>query len=342
MSADGVEATLARYAALTRAAMEPYLLRDGTPSAYLYDLVAEYPLRPGKGIRPALLLATCQAFGGRVREGLGPAVALEMFHNAFLIHDDVQDASPTRRGLPTLHELHGMPLAVNAGDALAALALAPLRDEGPLGGRVARRVLDELQTMVRHTTEGQALELGWRRENAVELGAADYLTMTAKKTCWYTTVAPLRIGALVGSSAAAALGALSRFGFYLGLAFQIRDDLLNLVGRDGLPGKEPLSDLREGKRTLMLVHVLASAGGGEREWLTGYLGVPEEQRTDDEVARVRELMREHRSVEFAAAYGEGVERCALDAFDAAFAEADGPEHVDFVRALVPYMLARSA
>ena len=154
-----VETTLAHYSELTRGAMDAFLI-DGQPGGQLYDLVREYPGRRGKGIRPSLLLAACQAHGGTTREGLGPAVALEMMHNAFLIHDDVEDASTTRRGEPTLHELHGVGLAVNAGDALASMALQPLRDNGLLGTRVAELVLDDFLTMVRVTTEGQAMELG--------------------------------------------------------------------------------------------------------------------------------------------------------------------------------------
>jgi geranylgeranyl diphosphate synthase type II len=113
---EGVEATLARYSRLTREAMERYL-KGRLPDRYLYDLVRGYPSRAGKGIRPSLLLATCQAFGGSVDEAIGPAVATELAHNAFLVHDDVEDGSAQRRGQPTLHRLHGMPLAVNAGDA---------------------------------------------------------------------------------------------------------------------------------------------------------------------------------------------------------------------------------
>src|SRR5512140_987508 len=120
------------------------LLAEGQPANYLYDLVRAYPSRAGKAIRPALLLATCEAFGGRLAEGLRPAVALELLHNAFLIHDDIEDASPSRRGAPSLHTRFGLPLAVNAGDALAALALEPLLHSRELGSRVSLRLVEEL------------------------------------------------------------------------------------------------------------------------------------------------------------------------------------------------------
>jgi geranylgeranyl diphosphate synthase type II len=335
-----VEATLARYAELTRTAMEEFLI-DGQPAGHLYDLVREYPGRGGKGIRPSLLLAACQAYGGAAREGLGPAVALEMMHNAFLIHDDLEDASSTRRGEPTLHELHGVGLAVNAGDALACMALQPLRDDGLLGTRVAQRVLDEFLAMVRLTTEGQAMELGWRRSNAVDLEPADYINLTGKKTCWYTTVSPLRVGAIVGSRGTASLEALSRFGFCLGVAFQIRDDLLNVVGSDEAQGEELLGDIREGKRTLMLIHLLARAPGPHRDWLVDYLAAPETERAAADVEHVLELMETYGSLGYALEYGSGIAAAASDAFDEAFARLRASPHLTFIRGLIPYMLARS-
>src|SRR5262249_34133597 len=239
---------------------------------------------------------------------------------------DLEDASPTRRGEPTLHETHGVGLAINAGDALAWMALRPLRDDGRLGTRVAGLVLDEFLTTVRTTIEGQAVELGWRRGNAVDLGPADYLRLTGKKTCWYTTVAPLRVGAIVGSRGMAALEPLSRFGFHLGVAFQIRDDLLNLVGSDTPQGEEPLSDIREGKRTLMLIHLLAHAAPAERDWLVEFLASPEEAREGADVLHVLALMERHGSIAFAADYGSGIAAAAGDAYDEAFAGLGSSPH----------------
>jgi geranylgeranyl diphosphate synthase type II len=333
-----VEATLAGYARMTRDAMDPYL-RGTEPSSYLYQLVGEYPRRGGKGLRPALLLSTCLAHGGSIHDGLDVAVAVEMLHNAFLIHDDVQDGSERRRGHPTLHALHGVPLAVNAGDALATLALRPLQAPGAPGSRVARQVLDEVIAMILKTTEGQALELGWRRDNVVDLAPDDYLELVAKKTCWYTTVAPLRLGALIGSRGMARLGPLSRFGFCLGAAFQIRDDLLSLM-RDGRHGKDVLGDVREGKRTLMLIHLLHEASRSERDWLVGFLGRTEAERGARDVARVRRLMRRHGSLEFAGDYARGLAEAAIEAFDEAFADVRPSPHVEFIRNLAPYLISR--
>jgi geranylgeranyl diphosphate synthase, type II len=338
-TATDIDSTLARYGELTREAMQELVAaRDEIP--YLTDLVLDYPLRPGKAIRPALLLATCQAFGGSLREAMGPAVAIELLHNAFLVHDDVEDASNRRRGRPTLHRLYGVPLAINAGDALAMLALRPLQDHAVLGTRLQQQVLDEFLAMTERTIAGQARELGWRRDNVVDLGPDDYLELVGGKTCWYTTIFPLRVGAIVGARGEADLEALSRFGFHLGAAFQIRDDLLNLLGPADAYGKELQDDVREGKRTLMLVHLLGAAGAADRRWLESYLASPEGERSPHDVARVVALMEAHGSVAFAVDYGRGIAAAAHDAFAPAFAGVPPSPHLDFVRQMVPYMLSR--
>lgn len=360
-----VEATLARYARITSNAMDRYLENptpfrgDRAPARYLDDLVREYPSRGGKGIRPALLLATCEAFGGSLGEGLGPAVAIELAHNAFLVHDDIEDGSRRRRGRPTLHELHGTPLAVNAGDALAALALRPLRDGGPLSSRMSRRVSDEFLQMLAHTIEGQAIELGWRADNVTNLGPSDYLDLIARKTSWYTTVCPLRVGALIGSSGTASLRPLTRFGFYLGAAFQIRDDLLDLDGPTSRYGKDTLGDIREGKRTLMLLHLLGAASIDERTALIEYLAqvarsasVPTrgggagggEGRGDEpdlDAHDILELMVRYGSLDYAFQFGQGIAAAAYGSFHEAFADVAPSPARDFIEALVPYMLART-
>jgi geranylgeranyl diphosphate synthase type II len=309
--------------------------------------VRDYPSRSGKGLRPALLLATCRAFGGSVGEALGPAVAIEFAHNAFLVHDDIEDGSHQRRGRPTLHHLHGTPLAVNAGDALAVLAWQPLRDGTPLSSRLSRRVSDEFLEMLTRTIEGQATELGWRADNVIDLEPSDYLALIAQKTCWYTTVWPLRVGALIGSADTAPLEALTRFGFYLGAAFQIRDDLLNLVGSADSYGKDLLGDITEGKRTLMLIHLLGAASADERNAVVAFLahaGQPSAdagKHPDMDAETVLELMVRHGSLEFAFQFGQGVAAAAYESFHEAFARVPPSASRDFIEALVPYMLARA-
>ena len=316
---------------------------DGEPHRWLYRVARAYPSRPGKAIRPALCVATCRAFGGTDGDVLPVAVAIELLHNAFLVHDDIVDGSERRRGRPTLTAEYGLGLALNAGDALAVLSNQVLRRHaGRMDEFLAERLLSEFDAMALRTLEGQATELGWRRDRVDELDPEDYLDLIMHKTCWYTTVHPLRVGALIGSRGEADLRPMVRFGFYLGAAFQIQDDLLNLLGTEQEYGKEIDGDLYEGKRTLPLIHLLRHARGADRRALDRYLALERAERTAAMVSGVRELLNAYGSISFAAAYARGIAGAALDAFEEAFAAAtDGPDR-DFVRALVPYMLDRRA
>ncbi len=310
---------------------------------YLAAPMSDYPTRGGKALRPSLCLATCEAFGGPLDDALPSAVAIELLHNAFLVHDDIEDASVLRRGEPTLHRRYGMPLALNAGDGLALQAIGTLRENiDLLGPRLADRIMVEFDFMSQQTVAGQALELGWCQDNRTDLEPDDYLDLIMKKTCWYTTVLPLRVGALVGSRGTAELNPMIEFGFHLGAAFQIRDDILNLVGDPRVYGKESLGDLLEGKRTLMLIHLLACADPGDRRWLVAYLALAPAERRREDVLRVLELMLSYGSIAFASEFASGVARSAITSMDAAFAGLDDAPARRFIACLVPFMIERAA
>jgi geranylgeranyl diphosphate synthase type II len=318
---------------------------DGEPHQWLYRVTREYPSRPGKALRPAMCLATARAFADGTDDVdarvVPVGVAIELLHNAFLVHDDVVDGSTLRRGRPTLSAEYGDALALNAGDALAVLANSVLRRhsqrlDDPLGDRL----LEEFEVMALRTLEGQATELGWRHDDVRELTPELYLDLIMHKTCWYTSIHPLRVGALLGSKGSADLRPMVRFGFHLGAAFQIQDDLLNLEGDEGEYGKEIDGDLYEGKRTLPLIHLIREARGGDRTTVDRYLRLDRAERTPALVDEVRALLDVYGSIEFTKAYAQGIADTALDAYEVAFADARPGEDAEFVRALVPYMLGR--
>ena len=173
----------------------------GEPRKYLYGLVSDFIGRSGKGLRPAICIATARALGGRAEDALAAAAGLEMLHNAFLVHDDIEDGSDSRRGVPTMHRRAGVPIAINTGDAMNALAMRLFSQSGlRLGPAAALRLFEEVDHMLVQSLEGQAIELGWVRDNDLSVGADDYMRLVLKKTAWYSFIHPLRIGALVANS----------------------------------------------------------------------------------------------------------------------------------------------
>jgi geranylgeranyl diphosphate synthase type II len=335
-----VAATLDEYGRLTRAALADYL-PAGEPRRYLYDLLADYPGRTGKMMRPSICIASARAFGARLEDALRSAVAIELLHNALLIHDDIEDESTERRGRPTLHLLHGVPLAINAGDTLTLMSLRPLLENvTTIGPRISLRILQETERMARESAEGQAIELGWRRDNTAVVDDAAYLEMVCKKTCWLATIYPSLVGALIGSGGDVAVAPFMRFGFFLGAAFQIQDDLLNLVGDDRY-GKELDGDICEGKRTLMLIHLFRTATPAEREGLTDLLGLPREERTPGHVRWVRELMDGYGSIDYARQIAHGLAGAAMHEFSLAYGALPDSRDKRFLEGLATWVFERT-
>jgi geranylgeranyl diphosphate synthase type II len=334
------EARLRNYHDITRdALLESVPVRE--PRRYLYDLVPSYPTRAGKGLRPALCIGTCRAFGGSVESVLRSAVTIEFFHNAFLVHDDVEDGSDYRRGGPTLHAEHGLGIAINVGDAMNVLSMRPLMENfSLLGATMTWRVFEEIQHMVLQSVEGQAMELGWVRDNSCRLNDDDYLRMTLKKTCWYTCIHPCRIGALVATGGDIDLDRFNRFGNLMGAAFQIQDDLLNLIGDRKRYGKEIGGDVWEGKRTLMLIHVLNAAAEAEHERMRQFLSAPRAARTAREIRWVYRMMVKYGSIEYGRDCARELAEGAQEEFESAYADAPQGHDRQFIEQIVLYMVER--
>jgi geranylgeranyl diphosphate synthase type II len=340
MAADAFLSHLSAYRETTLAGLLS-AVPQREPQRHLYGPLSSYLTRSGKGIRPALCLATCRAFGGNEADALASATAIEMLHNAFLVHDDVEDESELRRGLPTMHAEHGVPIAVNAGDMLTALSVRILRDNTPrLGMPLASRVYDEFEHLMQESLEGQAMELGWVRDNRCDITDDDYLRMVLKKTCWYSFIHPVRIGALIATRNDVDLDRFNRFGCYLGTAFQIQDDLLNLTGDERRYGKEIGGDLLEGKRTLMLIHLLRQLDSREAERVTRFLGQPRARRTMSDIRWILGLMRSRGSLEHARKVARQLAGATLFEFTQAFRDVPESEERTFLRQIIHYMVSR--
>ena len=310
------------------------------PRRHLYDLVRAHMGRAGKGLRPALCIATARAFGADETAALPSAAALELLHNAFLVHDDIEDGSAMRRGHPTMAAEHGIPLAVNTGDAMNALSTHLLQQNlESLGAPGALRVFAEVDTLLLESLEGQAIELGWIEDNTVDVRASDYLRMTLKKTCRYSFIHPMRIGALVADAQRDDLERFDAFGFFLGAAFQIQDDVLNLTG-DHRYGKEIDGDLSEGKRTLILAHLFERVTPDESRALADFFGRPRTRRLPREVHWIHSLLDRHGSIDYARSAASALASAAADQFDQVFAGATDGDALAFLRGLLAYAVER--
>lgn len=331
---------LREYGDVTRAALNDYL-PTRTPRRHLYDLLADYPDRGGKMMRPSLCIATARAFGAQLDDALRSAAAIEMLHNALLIHDDIEDGSEERRGKPTLHMLHGVPLAINAGDMLTLISLRPLMENRMrIGPRISLRILEETEQAALESAEGQAMELGWRRDNINDLSESDYLLMVLKKTCWFGTIYPSRVGAMIGTRDSIDLERFVKFGFFLGAAFQIQDDLLNLVA-DKRYGKERDGDIWEGKRTLMLIRLFNEASSDENQRLNAIMAHSRCDRAAKDVKWIRALMDRYDCIDYARRFAHGLAGAAAHEFSVIYNNVPDSRDKRFVEGLVTWVFERT-
>jgi len=266
----------------------------------LYDLIKDYPARGGKRIRPILCLLSCEAFGGDSRKALKTAAAVEILHEFGLVHDDIEDGSDYRRGKPTLHRMYGVPLAINAGDALHLKSWEViLKNREVIGEEKTLELLQEFIMAGWELVEGQTLELSWIRHKKWDITEEDYFKMCSKKTSWYTCITPFRMGAIIAGAKPECLESLVKFGYNLGIAFQIQDDVLNLSGEYKKYGKEIGGDIYEGKRTLMLIHLLKSCKPKEKFKIIKIMNKERLEKTVEEVKYILNSMKKYGSIQYA-------------------------------------------
>lgn len=212
----------------------------------------------GKQIRPLLCLLACYAAGGDWHKAVPAAAGLELLHNFSLIHDDIEDDSPTRRGRETVWHIWGVPLAINAGDAmfaLAHLAVAGLAERG-VDTAVVVRALRRFSETCLELTQGQHLDMQF--ETRAEVSVDEYRQMIRGKTSVLLGLCA-ELGALVAGCDSTTAEKYADFGLNLGLAFQIQDDILGIWGNEAEIGKSATSDIETRKKTLPVLHGLANS-----------------------------------------------------------------------------------
>jgi geranylgeranyl pyrophosphate synthase len=249
----------------------------------------------GKRVRAILALLWCEVFGEDYKPALPLAVAYELAHASALIEDDIIDHSPLRRGKKSIVEEYGLSNAILASNLLLFHVPKMLAEYDYLGSDKVAKLFDLLGEACRSTTWGEFLDLELAQKD--EASELEYEEMIRLKTSTLLS-APSVGGAIVGGASESQASLAGRFGELLGMAYQIQDDALDLLGDERVLGKPIFGDLRQGKKSLVLIHCARRSSIAEREFLTK-LTNRAGPYTDDEVSRVRELLQKYGSIEYA-------------------------------------------
>ena len=299
---------------------------------WIYSMIREYVSRGGKRIRPVLTLACAEAAGGTEEKAFPYALAIELFHNFTLIHDDIEDNSPIRRGKPTLHEKFGLPVAINAGDALYTVVWSSLLSKNlpPEKYQEASKILIRGFSAV---VEGQGTELEWYRTGTFDVSEEDYFRMAGGKTGSLIGIS-CEMGAFSTVSSKETREALRVFGEKIGLAFQVRDDVLNLTADPSKYKKEIGEDIKEGKRSLITIKMLSVLPEKERKRAISILGKP--KKSEKEVSGIIALAKETGAIDYASSVSDRLVAEAKEALLAVKSE----EKRKILLSLADYMVRR--
>ncbi|MCW3133414.1 MAG: polyprenyl synthetase family protein [Methanophagales archaeon] len=236
---------------------------EGREPDTLYKPIIDLLGRGGKRLRPSLCLMACELAGGEIKKAMPTAIGIEFFHNFSLAHDDIEDNSPLRRGEPALHVKYGVPIAVNAGDGLYALCYEALKEnKGLLGVERAWKIFEELAELCVVLAEGQAMDLAFK--DGRRMSESEVIETLRKKTAKLFAVSA-KCGAIAGGAPYDTAEDLGSAWEDIGIAFQIRDDILNVVGEEEKYGKRIGEDIAEGKPTLLLINCLEHCEAREKE-----------------------------------------------------------------------------
>lgn len=229
----------------------------------------------GKRMRPVLVLLACEMMDGNWSAALPPALGVELFHNFTLLHDDIMDQAPLRRGKPTVYKKYDTNTAILSGDVMYTIACQQMA-AAPIS--VLKPVLDVFHQTAVEVCEGQQYDMDFEQTEQVSI--ADYLHMITLKTA-VLVGASLQIGALVGGATADAARAFYEVGLHLGIAFQLQDDILDTYGDPDKFGKQVGGDIMQNKKTYLLLQTMQQASPEQRasldKWLTDKPADPKEK-----------------------------------------------------------------
>lgn len=259
---------LAKYQALFQSALEKHHIDDDPKE--LYEPINYILNIGGKRLRPIITLMGCDLFGGDLEEAVKPGLAIEFFHNFTLIHDDIMDDAPIRRGQTTVHEKYNINIAILSGDALLIKAYQLFND---LSAEKYKSVVSLFTQTALTLCEGQQYDMNFETQEEVTL--EEYEKMILYKTGVLTACA-FKVGALIADASDEDAEHIYNFGKYLGLAFQLRDDLLDVFGENVAFGKKHAGDIYENKKTILYIKALEKATEKQIEELKYWFSIKTE------------------------------------------------------------------
>ncbi len=243
----------------------------------LYDAAGHLIVNGGKRLRPYMVIRSCQILKGKVSNAMPAASAVEMVHNFSLVHDDIMDNDEMRHGVPTVHKKFGMPIAILAGDVLFSKAFQIITDS-KLSPVATTQLVSRLAKACVDICEGQLLDVKMAEERRIP-SQAEYITMIGKKTAALFDVS-CAMGAICATNKVKDISNLSSFGRNLGIAFQITDDLIGVMGDPKITKKPVGNDLREGKKSLPILMAIKLAKGSDKKIILKAFGNSKISRKD--------------------------------------------------------------
>ncbi|NLL94808.1 MAG: polyprenyl synthetase family protein [Thermoplasmatales archaeon] len=296
----------------------------------LIEAARQYPYAGGKRMRPAMVLAACGAVGGDRKKAFPLAVAIEYIHNFTLVHDDLMDGDEVRRGMVTSHVKYGMATAILAGDALFARAFEIMTDLD-VPDKTLREILKVVTRAVWDLARGQQMDIN--NENGEEVTMEEYIeTIRLKTSVLFASGAAG--GAMVGGADGKTVDAIHSYAMKLGVAFQMFDDILGIVGDPEKTGKSSGNDIRKGKSTVMVCHALANLKGEDLREFRAVLG--KNDASEAEIDRVRDILRKAGSIDYAISMAETFTKEAIACLHVL---PEGPDK-EFMVGLAEYAMAR--
>lgn len=251
---------------------------SGTP-VELYEPIDYIMDLGGKRLRPVLLLMACDAFNGDIDAAMPAALAIEIFHNFTLVHDDIMDGAEIRRGKETIWNIWGEDTAILAGDTMFAMAVEKLINTSHPR---LNSILNAFITVTKEVCEGQQLDMNFEDEDKTTI--PDYLGMIGLKTAKLMGTS-LKIGAILGNASEEDIKNMYEFGVDIGMAFQLKDDLLDVFGNVDKFGKMPGGDILSDKKTFLLLKALNIAGPKDKKIIEGYIG----EEDDDPEQKIMDI-----------------------------------------------------